>query len=69
MACGAGLYFGQEAPVLLYVIAAVVVLASLSLILTDQFRFPAPYDKSLGPLRHVAERRLANGRTSPWGSS
>jgi cellulose synthase (UDP-forming) len=46
---GAGLLLGHNVPALLYCVAAVVVTVSLSLILTDQLRFPAPYDKRLLP--------------------
>jgi len=46
-ACGMGLLLGRSVPSLLYWVAAAVATASLSLILTNRLRFPAPYDKSL----------------------
>jgi cellulose synthase (UDP-forming) len=48
-ACGAGLLLGRSVPALLYWVTGAVVTASFSLILTDQLRFPAPYDKRLLP--------------------
>jgi cellulose synthase (UDP-forming) len=46
-----GQLMGRSVPSLLYWVVAAVVTASLSLILTDQLRFPAPYDKKLLPPR------------------
>ena len=48
-AYGTSLLLGRSVPALLYWVAAAVVMASLFLILTDQLRFPAPYDKRLLP--------------------
>jgi cellulose synthase/poly-beta-1,6-N-acetylglucosamine synthase-like glycosyltransferase len=47
VACGTSLLLGRSVPALLYWVAAAVVTASLALILTNQLRFPAPYDKKL----------------------
>jgi hypothetical protein len=47
VAWGTGLLIGSSVPLLLYWVAAAVVMASLLLILTDQLQFPAPYDKGL----------------------
>jgi cellulose synthase (UDP-forming) len=47
VACGASLLLGRSVPALLYWVAAAVVTASLSLILTDQLQFPPPYDQRL----------------------
>jgi len=49
VACGAGLLLGRSVPSLLYWVAGAVVTASLSLLLTAQLQFPAPYDKRLLP--------------------
>jgi hypothetical protein len=49
VACGAGLLLGSSVPALLYWVASAVVTASLSLILTNQLRFPAPYDNRWRP--------------------
>ena len=46
-ACVAGLLSGNRAPLLLYLVTAVVVMASVSLILTHRLNFPAPYDGKL----------------------
>lgn len=46
-ACVAGLLSGNRAPSLLYLVTAVVVMASVSLILTHRLNFPAPYDGNL----------------------
>jgi cellulose synthase (UDP-forming) len=49
MAWWTGLLLGSRVPALLYWVAVAVIMASLSLILTDQLRFPAPYNKRLLP--------------------
>jgi cellulose synthase (UDP-forming) len=54
------MFLGQRSPTLLYWVAAAVVTASLSLILTSQLRFPAPYDRSLLPFQR--QHRPATGR-------
>jgi cellulose synthase (UDP-forming) len=46
-ACATGLLLGRDVPSLLYWVAAAVAATSLSLILTDRLRFPAPYDERL----------------------
>lgn len=48
-ACATGLLLEREIPWLLYWVAAVLVTASLGLILTGWLPFPAPYDESLLP--------------------
>jgi len=45
VACGIGMLLSSHVPSLVYWVAAVVVSLSVSLILTDQLHFPAPYDK------------------------
>jgi cellulose synthase/poly-beta-1,6-N-acetylglucosamine synthase-like glycosyltransferase len=51
-ACVTGLLMGRSVPAIIFWVAAALTAASLSLILTDQFRFPAPFDKRLLTSRH-----------------
>ncbi len=46
-AFGAAQLLGRSVPSLLYWVAAAVVTASLSLVMTAQLRFPSPYDRTL----------------------
>jgi cellulose synthase (UDP-forming) len=58
-AWGGGLILGSKVPSPLYWVAAAVAAASLSLILTDRARFPAPYDKRL-----LSSRRYGGANAS-----